>query len=550
MEGPVYWGTVVVGGVWHGGWNDGASHGVFLTGMSVVDPSSTAFQTYVAAHAPQPQSSAVQTISFVVGMGVGVACSLSGGGAIFAGSAGMAVGNATGALLNGLLTGQSADQIVLNTFLAGATGAIAGAVGGAASMLIAPVATGLVGTLGLTCENGFGFVGAAVIGGADGAAFGASSSFTQVAISTNDLNQAIDAAGEGALLGGFLGGAISVGLNAIDPFVCFDAGTQVVAEFEKVDGESNAQAEGDLRENFDGGDTALALLASTVARLAKKLRYITRNVEDVQENDYIASRDQNNPDAPLVLSRVERVFKRLADHLRILAIRDMAGREQVLRTTDEHPFHSDRIGWAFAKALQVGDFVVGPCGISGTLIATHREEHPEGVWVYNLRIEGTHTYFVRAKDSNAEPVWVHNANYDSFNTLEGDELASIDGAHHLDDFIDEFVGNYQDEAAGQALLSEEIQNHHLITNQMVDALDRVGFQGGQALRARQDLQYLSSPGGHVGYEEWHRILDDDMVAFIYLKRGSLTESGLLEFIQNYYQDAAVAWRIPGVNLGF
>jgi len=46
-----------------------------------------------------------------------------GGGAIFAGAAGMAAGNATGAFLNGLLSGQSAEQIVYNTFTAAATGA-------------------------------------------------------------------------------------------------------------------------------------------------------------------------------------------------------------------------------------------------------------------------------------------------------------------------------------------------------------------------------------------------------------------------------------------
>jgi len=33
----------------------------------------------------------------------------------------------------------------------------------------------------------------------------------------------------------------------------------------------------------------------------------------------------------------------------------------------------------------------------------------EGVTVYNFRVAGTHTYFVREAGSLAEPVWVHNA---------------------------------------------------------------------------------------------------------------------------------------------
>jgi hypothetical protein len=40
-----------------------------------------------------------------------------------------------------------------------------------------------------------------------------------------------------------------------------------------------------------------------------------------------------------------------------------------------------------------------------------REEHPEGITVYNVEVEGTHTYFVRAAGSDAEPIWVHNARY-------------------------------------------------------------------------------------------------------------------------------------------
>ena len=226
------WLNLTIDGNWHGGWNDGAVSGIFLHGISTLDPASTNFTTYINAHAPQTPNPAVQTISMVVGIGVGVACSLTGFGTIFAGSAGMAAGNAT-ALLNGLLSGQSAETIAYNVFVSAGIGAIAGAAGGAASKLIAPIAEGLVGTLGLTCENRLGFVGAFAIGGADGAAFGAASSFVQVGLETGDINKAIDAAGQGAMWGGLIGGTLSMGLNAISPFVCFAAGMQVDVEDEQ-----------------------------------------------------------------------------------------------------------------------------------------------------------------------------------------------------------------------------------------------------------------------------------------------------------------------------
>src|SRR5262249_28102856 len=41
-----------------------------------------------------------------------------------------------------------------------------------------------------------------------------------------------------------------------------------------------------------------------------------------------------------------------------------------------------------------------------TIISTSAEAHPEGIDVYNLEVEGDHTYFV---EDGAGPVWVHNS---------------------------------------------------------------------------------------------------------------------------------------------
>ena len=54
-------------------------------------------------------------------------------------------------------------------------------------------------------------------------------------------------------------------------------------------------------------------------------------------------------------------------------------------------------GWVKARDLEVGDVFFGLDGTCGVLLETSRQENPEGVWVYNLRVEGTHTYFVHEK---------------------------------------------------------------------------------------------------------------------------------------------------------
>lgn len=122
--------------------------------------------------------------------------------------------------------------------------------------------------------------------------------------------------------------------------------------------------------------------------------------------------------------------------------------------------------------------------------------------------------------------------------------------HHLDDYIELFDDAYKSELALQGTLSDPIQNHHLITDSMVRAIDDIGFAGGRAPRNRRSLQYLSSPGGHVGWEHWHRAMEKHLTAFITRRGPKITEKRLLKEIQTYYQRSDIRWRIPDVNLGF
>jgi hypothetical protein len=86
----------------------------------------------------------------------------------------------------------------------------------------------------------------------------------------------------------------------------------------------------------------------------------------------------------------------------------------LIRVTDEHPFYVAGKGWTAARLLDEGDTLIGA---HGTLIvsANAGEGHSQGVMVYNLEVEQSHTYFVLTEDAgDVEAVWVHNANGYSF----------------------------------------------------------------------------------------------------------------------------------------
>src|SRR5690606_28830140 len=81
------------------------------------------------------------------------------------------------------------------------------------------------------------------------------------------------------------------------------------------------------------------------------------------------------------------------------------------RTTDDHPFFVLGRGWVNAGELAIGDLVQQSDGSTASVIASQRESHPLGITVYNLEVEGAHTYFVTDGQGEVTAVWVHNAKY-------------------------------------------------------------------------------------------------------------------------------------------
>lgn len=160
-----------------------------------------------------------------------------------------------------------------------------------------------------------------------------------------------------------------------------------------------------------------------------------RNIDAVQMGDWVLSRDEHSPGAPVVHQQVTATTVRVVPVLyRIAFVRagharggDSAGDDeaQVIWTTPEHPFWDVRAqAWIPARIIVAGT-VVG--GSGSAWVARDVLPYQRQVPVFNLTVAETHTYFVHDAASNsADDVWVHNTcTFHAFHTFGGREIAAI-----------------------------------------------------------------------------------------------------------------------------
>ena len=146
---------------------------------------------------------------------------------------------------------------------------------------------------------------------------------------------------------------------------------------------------------------------------------------------------------------VTAVFVRESDHINYLTILDEQGREQVIETTDSHPFwvvteepdleraarsivdengvwlYHENVGptehgfWVEAKDLKVGDVFIGANGELTTLTNIVRVEQSGGINVFNFTVAGNHNYFILAKEYEYGQtcILVHNADCHGHHSL-------------------------------------------------------------------------------------------------------------------------------------
>jgi hypothetical protein len=124
---------------------------------------------------------------------------------------------------------------------------------------------------------------------------------------------------------------------------------------------------------------------------------LSRTGPETSGGDRVLSRDQFDPDGPLVWSEVERVFVAATDT--VLRITLENGRS--LELTPEHVIWIDEVGWVEARQVVVGDTMRLSDDEERSPIASLRYERKEAL-TYNIQVAGTRTFFV-------DGVWVHNA---------------------------------------------------------------------------------------------------------------------------------------------
>jgi RHS repeat-associated protein len=124
----------------------------------------------------------------------------------------------------------------------------------------------------------------------------------------------------------------------------------------------------------------------------------SKPIEEFKPGDLVLSRDENDPAGPVQAKVVHEVFRTESRLMYLTA----GGRR--IGTTSAHPFYVQGRGWMHAGDLTIGDVLVGKDGMT-TLVEA--KETGACAVVYNLRVEGYHTYFVGAADWGFS-LWAHN----------------------------------------------------------------------------------------------------------------------------------------------
>jgi hypothetical protein len=139
-------------------------------------------------------------------------------------------------------------------------------------------------------------------------------------------------------------------------------------------------------------------------------RYVTKAIEDLKVGDRVLARSQCASNGDVEERPIERLFRRVSDHLRVIQITDAGGEVESIKTTDEHPFWVQGVGWIGAGELKPGMRLLEADGSGDAYVLTSsRYICPDGIVVFNFEVSGDHTYFV-ADDRGATDVavWVHN----------------------------------------------------------------------------------------------------------------------------------------------
>ncbi|OMD34714.1 hypothetical protein BSK56_33475, partial [Paenibacillus borealis] len=169
-----------------------------------------------------------------------------------------------------------------------------------------------------------------------------------------------------------------------------------------------------------------------------------KNIEDIEVGDKVLSKDEITGE--VAYKEVTATFNHETNEIYKIHVGD-----QTIESTFNHPFYVKDKGWTFVKDLKAGDLLVQSDG--NTLkIESNEVEHRQAA-VYNLRVDGFHTYFVSDLS-----IWVHNTNcWGKFSTDDLKKLGQADqkdikritgNANDAFDFFKEQVSSYREVSPG------------------------------------------------------------------------------------------------------
>ncbi|WP_245742771.1 polymorphic toxin-type HINT domain-containing protein [Fontibacillus panacisegetis] len=121
-----------------------------------------------------------------------------------------------------------------------------------------------------------------------------------------------------------------------------------------------------------------------------------KNIEDIEVGDMVLAKNEETGEQ--AYKEVTALHRNEKDTTYKLSVGN-----QIIETTDNHPFWVDGKGWALAIDLKVGDELVQSNGNHLTIDNIEIVHHDEKVKVYNFTVADFHTYFVSSLG-----IWVHN----------------------------------------------------------------------------------------------------------------------------------------------
>jgi hypothetical protein len=210
-----------------------------------------------------------------------------------------------------------------------------------------------------------------------------------------------------------------------------------------------------------------------------------KRADGVGLGDLVWTRDEDDPEGPLVLKRVTARFVRVAP---IWQVRLADG--QVLRTTMEHPFWvENRREWLAAWELGEGDLVRTE---DGRLVAVS-SVRDTGVWerVYNWEVEDCHTYFVSAT-IDADSIWAHNAGgYGNRTRAKKDAPLQNGGVLN--------AGRYAQTSYSGTFSAEGTRIYSRLAGRPISTIDDLvaAIRAGHISPSQIEVNYIVRPGGRT-----------------------------------------------------